>query len=301
MTNNRRKRGHNAAKTDIYQTVTDAIIAAIESGQTAEKFVMPWDGFTSLPLNASTGKSYRGINIPMLWVHQMERRCCSGYWATYKQWQELGAQVRKGEKGAGIVFWKLLDVEPEEDNDEGETRMFARWSTVFNADQVDGFTIPASENQGNARIIETAEDFMAATGARITHGGTRAYYQRGTDTIALPEQSSFHDTPTSTATEAYYSTALHELTHWTGAPKRLDRKKGKRFGDADYAFEELIAELGAAMLCATLGITSSTRPDHAHYIDGWLKALKNDKRFIFSAASQAQKAADYLLSLQPEV
>lgn len=301
MTRNRRKAPRTASKPDIYQSVTTAIIAAIESGQTAEKFVMPWAGFHTLPMNACTGKTYRGINIPVLWAQQMGKSYQSGYWGTYKQWQEVGAQVRKGEKGTSIVFWKLLDVEPEDDNDEAETRMFARWSVVFNADQVEGFEIPTEERQGTARMIETAEDFMTATGATIRTGGTRAYYHRREDYIALPDRDIFHDTPTSTATEAYYSTALHELTHWTGAAQRLDRKKGKHYGDADYAFEEMIAELGAAMSCAMLGITSSTRPDHAHYIDGWLKALKSDKRFIFSAASHAQKAIDYLWSYQPEV
>lgn len=300
MTTTTRKTRRPAIKKDIYQSVTDAIVAAIESGQTKEKFVMPWDGLHSLPLNACTGKSYRGINIPLLWAHQTEKGYTSGYWGTYKQWQEMGAQVRKGEKGACIVFWKILDVEPENDNEEAEARMFARWSTVFNADQVEGFEMAVEQKEGTAQLIGAAEEFIAATGATIETGGRRAYYHRAKDVITLPERDIFHDTPTSTATEAYYSTALHELTHWTGAPKRLDRTKSKRFGDADYAFEELIAELSAAMLCATLGITSNTRADHAHYIDGWLKALKDDKRFIFSAASQAQKAADYLFSLQPD-
>ena len=287
-------------KTDIYQTVTNAIVEAIENGQASDKFVMPWNGFNAVPINAQTGKHYRGVNIPSLWAAQLENGYQSGHWASYKQWKELGAQVRKGEKGAFIVCWKAIEVEPKKDNDEGETRMFAKWFTVFNADQVEGFTIPQEESHGEAQIIETAESFLAATGASIRRGGGEAYYNRTGDFIALPEISLFHNTETSTATECYYSTALHELTHWSGARHRLDRKKGKRFGDGDYAFEELTAELGAAMLCAMLGISSHTRPDHAQYIDSWLKALKNDKKFIFSAASQAQKAADYLFSLQPE-
>jgi antirestriction protein ArdC len=284
---------------DIYQTVTNAIIAAIEAGQTAEKFEMPWSGFSAIPLNAQTGKTYRGVNIPVLWATQMNKGYKSGYWGTYKQWQERGAQVRKGEKAAQIVFWKSFDVEPQGDNEEGETRMFARWSSVFNADQVEGFTIPIEEKAtGEAAIIESAEQFMADTGADIRKGGARAYYDRREDYIALPDMNLFHDTKTSTATEAYYSTACHELVHYSGAAHRLDREKGSKFGNAEYAFEELVAELGAAMLCATLGITSGIRPDHAQYIDGWLKALKSDKKFIFSAASQAQKAADYLTGLQ---
>ncbi|MCB9982118.1 MAG: DUF1738 domain-containing protein [Rhodospirillales bacterium] len=282
---------------DIYQSVTDAIIEAIEAGQTAEKFQMPWSGFSSVPVNAQTKNTYRGINIPILWASQLQAGFASGYWGTYKQWQERGAQVKKGAKGTKIVFWKEIEIEPQEDNAEGETRMFARWSMVFNADQVEGFEIPvAGEGKGSAEILAEAESFLSATGAAIRHGGDRAYYDRAGDYIALPDRDLFHDTDTSTATEGFYSTAFHELTHWAGAPQRLNREKGERFGDPAYAFEELIAELGAAMLCASLGITGSTRADHAQYIDGWLKALKNDKKFIFSAASQAQKAADYLKS-----
>lgn len=287
------------SKQDIYQTVTNTIIAAIENGQTAEKFEMPWSGFSSIPLNAQTGKTYRGVNIPMLWVTQMHEGYSSGYWGTYKQWQERGAQVKKGEKGTQIVFWKSFEIEPQDGSGEPETRMVARWSTVFNADQVDGFTIPVGHAAaGEAKIIDAAETFMADTGAIIKRGGDRAYYHKTQDYIALPDLSLFHDTKTSTATEAFYSTALHELTHWSGAEHRLNREKGRKYGDTKYAFEELVAELGAAMLCAALGISSGTRPDHAQYIDGWLKALKSDKKFIFSAASQAQKAADYLIGQQ---
>ncbi len=125
-----------------------------------------------------------------------------------------------------------------------------------------------------------------------------AFYEQAGDTIGMPDIGRFRDTKTSSATECYYSTLLHELTHWTGAAHRLKRDQGKRYGDKEYAFEELVAELGSAIACGMLGITSSTRPDHAQYIDGWLKALKGDKRFIFSAASHAQKAVDYLVSLQ---
>jgi len=286
-------------KQDIYQTVTNTIIEAIESGQTADKFEMPWSGFSSIPVNAQTGKNCRGVNIPVLWMNQMYSGFKSGYWGTYKQWQEGGAQVKKGEKGTQIVFWKSFDVEPQGDNDEAQTRMFARWSAVFNADQVEGFTIPVEQTTtGEAATMDAAEKFMEGTGANIRKGGASAYYDLAGDYIALPDMSLFHDTKTSTATEGFYSTALHELTHWSGAAHRLDRIKGGKRGDTDYAFEELVAELGAAMLCAALGITPGTRADHAQYIDGWLKALKSDKKFIFSAASQAQKAADYLTDLQ---
>ncbi len=287
-------------KEDIYQTVTNAIIEAIEAGQTADKYQMPWAGYNSIPMNAVSGKTYRGVNIPVLWVHQMKGGFKSGLWGTYKQWAEKGAQVRKGEKGSYIVFWKTLDIAAKDDNEEAETRMFARWSVVFNADQVDGFTIPEATHEGEAASIAAADQFVMNSGAVIKPGQDGAFYHKTEDYIGIPDMSRFHDTKTSSATEAYYSTLLHELTHWTGADHRLEREKGKRFGDSNYAFEELVAEVGSAMLCAALGITSSTRADHAQYIDGWLKALKDDKRFIFSAASQAQKAVDYLASLQPE-
>jgi antirestriction protein ArdC len=289
---------------DIYQSVTDDIIRAIEDGQTAEKFQLPWNGFSAIPENANTGKTYRGINIPVLWAHQLHGGFKSGLWATYKQWQEQGAQVRKGEKGSHIVFWKTFETDAEADAQEetdSKTRIMARWSVVFNADQVDGFTFPESEAAtGTAERIASVEDFITATQAAVKDGQGSAFYDRKQDYIGMPDMGLFRDTENGTATESYYATILHELTHWSGADHRLKREKGKRFGDSAYAFEELVAELGAAMLCAALGIVSTTRADHAQYIDGWLKALKDDKRFIFSAASQAQKAADYLFSLQAQ-
>jgi antirestriction protein ArdC len=175
----------------------------------------------------------------------------------------------------------------------------ARASYVFNADQVDGFEAPPlPEPKDPAQILDRAEAFIAATGADIRHGGNRAFYRFPDDFIQMPERERFMGTETSTATESYYSTLLHELTHWTGSAKRCDRAFGKRFGDEAYAVEELVAELGAAFLCADLGITLEPRADHAAYIDNWLKVLKADKKAIFTAASQAAKATDYLAGLQ---
>ena len=283
---------------DIYQTVTDKLITLMEAGQTAEKWRMPWAGFNTLPNNACTHQTYRGVNIPMLWAYQMEAGHRSGVWASYKQWQQLGAQVRKGEKGAPVVFWKTIDVEPEDDNEDKETRMFARHSTVFNADQVDGFELIPEAQRNEIERNSTIDGFVRATGAEVRHGLGCAFYQRADDFIGMPDADTFQATDSSSPHENYYATLLHELTHWSGAPQRLARQKGQRFGDPVYAFEELIAELGSAMLCATLGLTSTPRADHAQYIDGWLKALKDDKKAIFTAASQAQKAVDYLHGLQ---
>ncbi len=159
--------------------------------------------------------------------------------------------------------------------------------------------LPPTVSSSPLERISNADAFLTYTGANIRYGGNRAFYRRDEDFIALPSSEAFIDTPTSTAQENFYSTALHELTHWSGAPHRLDRTKGKQFGDKECAFEELVAELGAAMLCASLGIVNDPRPDHAHYINNWLHALASDPKYIFLAASQAQKAADYLHSLQP--
>jgi antirestriction protein ArdC len=284
--------------TDIYQRITDQIIAAIEKG--AGRFEMPWHANSGMPANAVSGKFYRGINVPVLWATAQEKGYDCPLWATYKQWQEKGAQVRKGEKSALVVFWKFFDT--AKDTEEAETepeersgrRAMARSYPVFNAGQVDGFTppLPAEPNQGER--IQHAEAFFRHTGAVIKHGGPQAFYQPGTDEIRMPAFEAFK------SPEAYYATGLHELTHWTGAPQRLDRNLKGRFGSENYSFEELVAELSAAYQMAILGLANEPRQEHAAYIQSWLKGLRDDKRLIFAAASHAQRAADYLQSLQPK-
>lgn len=286
-------------KFDVYTTVTDSIIAAIEAGQTGDKWVMPWSGSMSVAQNATTQKSYRGVNILALWAEQTIKGYNSNYWASYKQWASKGGQVRKGSKSTGIVYWSTIE-DKKKKNEDGSPKkfMFAKYSLVFNADCVDGYELPVEpEKPGTAEQIETADKFILGTEAKISYEGTRAFYSPSSDSITIPPIEKFFDTETSTATESYYSTQLHELTHWTGANHRLERIKHKKFGDKDYAFEELVAELGAAMMCSTLGITASTRADHAQYIHNWLKGLKNDKKLIFTAASQSQKAVDFLEAL----
>ena len=283
-------------RTDIYQSVTDTIIEALEQGLSTD-FELPWHGCSIVPQNARTGNYYHGINVPLLWAHQMKSAYSSGTWATYKQWQDMGAQVKKGEKGRQIVFWKSIEVEPTQDNEQREQIMFAKYSTVFNADQVEGYILPQDDFETNdIQAISAADDLIDASGADIRFDERRAYYSVTDDYINLPSPQFFKDTCGSTATQNYYSTAFHELVHWTGAEKRLNRDQKHKFASKDYAFEELVAELGAAMLCASTGVESSPRDDHAIYIQNWLKALKDDKKFIFSASSQAQKAADYLFS-----
>lgn len=287
--------------TDVYASVTSNIIAAIEAG--AGEWKMPWHcagAALTRPVNGVTGNAYRGINVVALWAAAAARGYQTGTWATFKQWQARGAQVQRGEKGTMVAFYKQFDAKVEKDGKtETEKRFMARASYVFNADQVEGWTAPKNPAAPNpVQPIQAADRFIQATGADIRHGGTSAHYSPVTDHIQMPPQDAFTGTATSTATESYYGTLLHELVHWTGPGSRCNREFGKRFGDDAYAFEELIAELGAAFLCADLGINQTPRADHAAYVNGWLRVLKGDKRAIFNAASAAAKATDYLETLQ---
>ena len=290
-------------RADIYQRITDRIAAAIEAG--AGRWQMPWhpgaDGVAPrLPVNASTGKPYRGINTVVLWATAQAEGYPSAVWATYRQWAELGAQVRKGEQSSPVVFWKISDKDEQEDGDNGQdgedgrrSRVFARGYSVFNATQVDGYEAPALPALPEPERIGHAEAFFAALGADIRHGGNRACYVPGLDQVRMPPFPTFRDAV------AYYATLAHEATHWTGHASRCARDLRGRFGEEAYAAEELVAELGAAFLCADLALAPEPRPDHAAYVASWLKVLRGDKRAIFTAAAKAQQAADWMHTRQP--
>lgn len=291
-------------KFDVHQEITDRIVAAIE---TAGEFRLPWikakGGSFARPVNIASGNLYNGVNIVSLWVSALASDYSSNIWGTYRQWQERGAQVRKGEKSSLVVFYKELTVE-QRNEETGETgtaeRLMARASHVFNAAQVEGFTIE-TETLPDSPIfdpIERAEQFAKSTGARIEETGDRACYIPSADTIRMPERRRFTETETTTPAEGFYSTLCHELVHWSGAKSRLDRDLIGRFGSESYAVEELIAELGAAFLCSDLAITPEPRADHACYIANWLKVLKDDKRAIFTAASKASQAASWLQAME---
>lgn len=289
---------------DIYQRVTDQIVAELEKG--VRPWLKPWNaghaaGRITRPLRAN-GIPYRGINVLILWGAATAQGFTAPLWLTYKQAQELGAQVRKGEKGSLVVYAnKITRTEQDEQTGEDLERQipFLKGYTVFNAEQVDGlpahfYAVQAPTLDPVARI-ERAEAFFAATGATIREGGNQAYYTAAGDHVQMPPFVAFNEP------EAYYATLAHELTHWTKHPKRLDRDFGrKRWGDEGYAMEELVAELGAAFVCADLQLTPQPRQEHASYIASWLKALKDDRRAIFAAAAHAQRAADYLAALQPQ-
>lgn len=282
---------------DLHAEITGQLIAAIEAEP--GKPVLPWrksGGALHLPMNALTGNAYNGVNILSLWVAGEVRGFGCAQWGTYRQWAELGAQVRKGEKSSLVVFYKEFETDPDPDDagDTGKRRM-ARASHVFNAAQVDGFDLPpAPESLGPVERIARADAFVGATGARVGHGGERAFYAPSTDHIQMPDEGLFTGTQTMTRSEGYYATLVHELIHWSGAKHRLDREMGKRFGDRAYAAEELVAEVGAAFLCAELGITQELRADHAQYLANWLELLKDDSKAIFAAAARASEAARYL-------
>jgi antirestriction protein ArdC len=281
---------------DLHQRVTDEIVRAIEAG--AGPFVMPWHGFPQgLPRNVMTGHPYNGVNTLVLWAAARTRRYLTPYWATYRQWRELAAQVRKGEKATTVVFYKQVPLEGE-DVETGDVvhdyRLVARAFFVFNGEQVDGWKAPGPEAIDLVQNHDRIEDFALCTGADIRSAGDRAYYDPMGDYITIPNRVRFVGSPTSSATEGYYSTVFHELVHWTGHHRRLGRKLEGRFGSESYAMEELVAEFGAAFLCAEFLVPNKPRPDHAAYIQGWLKVLKADKRAIFAASTAAHQAVDFL-------
>lgn len=281
----------------IYDTITNQIIASLEAG--AGKFSLPWHRSTTpltRPVNAVTRKSYRGVNVLALWASAEAQDFGHGLWATYRQWQSLGAQVRKGEKASPIVFYKVFDKVDGKGTEERDSsaRIFAQASHVFNVGQVEGYAMPELPETADFDPIPNADAFVAATGAAVRIQGDSAHYTPSADTITMPERQLFFATESGSAEQNWYATLLHELVHWSGAEHRLARTFGKRFGDDAYAMEELVAELGSAFLCGDLGISSKPRPDHAHYLASWLNVLKADNRAIFTAASAAAKAADWL-------
>jgi antirestriction protein ArdC len=290
-------------RSDIYQRITDQIVAELENG--VRPWMKPWSaehlgGRVVRPLRHN-GIGYQGINVLMLWGEAMAKGYAAPIWMTFKQALVLGGCVRKGEKGSLVVYSNSITrTETDTDtNEETATQIhYMKGYTVFNVEQIDGlpthyYAKPARPTPAILRN-ELVERFFAATRADIRHGGDRAFYAPSNDHIQMPPLESFRDP------ESYYATLAHEETHWTKHPSRLDRDLGrKRWGDEGYAMEELVAELGAAFLCADLELTPELRGDHASYIDTWLKVLKGDKRAIFAAASHAQRAADFLHRLQP--
>jgi len=250
---------------DIYQDVTDRIVALLERG--VRPWAPQWDAKGSCPVipTRSNGEAYRGINIALLWGAAEARGFTSQQWMTFNQAKALGGAVRKGAKAERVVYWGTFKAPGDdgEEGEEGKAKLFAKYYSVFNVCEIDG--LPASYYEGGEPLpeierIANAEAFVKGVGADVRHGGNKAFFSPSGDFVQMPPAGAFSEI------ENYYSTLSHELTHWTGAKARLDRQFGKRFGDKAYAFEELIAELGAAFAMARLGIASEPREDHASYL-----------------------------------
>lgn len=279
-----------------YQVVTDFIIASLDdSNVDAKEWKAPWNktGFNMDAMNVNTGNKYNGVNVFILGISAMRFGYPENKWGSYKQLAEKGLQVRKGEKGTPIIFFKML----EKKNDAGKVESkfpLARYSTVFNVAQCEGYVAPAVTAGEHFADIDAVEAFIAATGANIQIGGDAACYIPSMDMIRMPAKESFVSDEHATNVEHFYSTMFHELVHWTKHKSRLDRSNDELNTDR-YAFEELVAELGAAMINHSFGLPSDGRADHAQYIKGWLKALKSDPKYIVQAAKKAQAAADFLL------
>jgi antirestriction protein ArdC len=277
------------AQIDAYQEITDRIVKALESG--TSPWVKPWAS-CGAPRNAISGREYSGINTILLGMSPY----MSQSWLTFKQAQDVGANVRKGEHGTRIVFFKAFKVKDANAEGEGKEKSIPvlRTFTVFNTQQIDN--LPEKYHPAKPESLPLFTDNLQAEGllnkAHIEHGKAQACFIPSMDIIHLPNKTDF------SSHAHYYATALHELTHWTGAKNRLARDFSGRFGDAAYAFEELCADLGSAFLCAHCQIDGHTLDNHASYIASWIKVLKSDKKAIFTASSQARQAMEYLTGKQ---
>ncbi len=290
-------------RVDVYTRVTNRIIEELEQG--TRPWLKPWNaehaaGRITRPLRHN-GQAYKGINVLMLWASAELQGFISPFWLTFQQAKELGGHVKKGEHGSPVVYASTFKkTETTDDGQESEAEIpFLKEYTVFSADQCEGlpphFYQMEQPPAEKLERIDRAEEFFANTKADIRTGGNRAYYAIDADYVRMPPFETFRDA------ESHAATLAHELTHWTRHATRLNREFGrKKWGDEGYAMEELVAELGSAFLCADLQITPEVREDHASYIDSWLKVLKDDKRAVFSAASHASKAVDFLHGLQPQ-
>jgi len=284
------------SRASVYELVTDRILKLLETG--AVPWRKPWSASAGFPRSLASGKTYRGINVFTLSAASYE----SLYWLTFKQAQARGGNVRKGEHGFPVVFWRWPDRDDETDAGEADAPKLSRrgpllrYYTVFNVAQCEGIQYPLTVAAPRTHTpIESCERILAGMPDRpaVDHGSARACYSRGLDRVSMPHPPAF------VSGEAYYATLFHELAHATGHERRLDRDTltaSKSFGDANYSREELVAEMGAAYLCGEAGIDCATIDNAASYLAGWIQALRGDARLVVIAAAQAQKAADYALN-----
>ena len=296
-----------SSRADVRDQLTAKIIELLErGGLEAMKRWRKTAANLGRPMNAMTAKPYQGGNVIFLWMASMDAGYASPLWLTFKQAKEMGGQVRKGEKGTLCAYWSKIETKASketraqaiaqgEDAPKAAERLMCKPFWLFNVAQVDGlpahYYTEAETVKGQAiEPIEAADRLVEATGAVIRYGGNKAFFSPAGDYIGMPKPEQFP------GAEVFYATLQHELTHWTGHSSRLNREFGKRFGDSAYAFEELVAELGAAFMGAEMGFVDVNIEGHAHYVEHWLEVLKNDRNAIFTAAKHASEAADYLLA-----
>jgi antirestriction protein ArdC len=296
-----RAKGGGTDRASLYQEVTDRVIGELEQGRVP--WVQPWDGAGTglgLPKNAATGRRYSGVNILILWGAVIDRAFAGQSWLTFRQALDMGGNVRKGERGTTVCYADRFIPQTEreraqrEGDDPGSVPFLKRF-TVFNVEQCDGLpervfarVAPLPEPQVEPR----AEALIEATGAHVIVRGDTAFYSPSLDFIQVPPQPAFFQQID------YYRTCFHELGHWTGHPSRLNRDQSGRYRSHPYAREELVAEMTSAFICADLSIVPTVR--HADYLGSWLEVLREDNRAIFRAASQASKAADFILAFHAE-
>lgn len=277
------------SKTDAYEAITDKIIGILEAGKAAGSITWNGQGEAGrMPYNLKTGDPYSGVNVLSLWIGAESQGYTSPAWLTFKQAIDLGGHVRKGEKSTLGIYFEARERKETNPSGEEETRRvpFVKTFHVFNLDQVEG--IPKPEPFASWDPLERAEEVIRNSGASITEGGTRAFYNPVKDDIRLPDRERFR------CPENFYAVAMHELTHWTGHKSRLARDLKNRFGTEAYAMEELVAELGAAFLGAETGVRGKLE-HHASYVESWLRVLKGDRKAIVTAASAASKAARFVI------
>lgn len=278
----------------IYESITQSIVERLKEG--VRPWHQPWkSGSTTLPLR-SNGIPYQGINVLILWMQSAQMGYTSSKWMTFKQAQELGGSVKKGERGTHIFYSNTVEktTTDEEGNEELHKQSFLRSYSVFNVAQIQGlpaefYGVPATGGLSPKERIASLEAFAKSTDAQIEEGGDRACYFPSLDKINMPPFASF-ETP-----ESYYATLCHELVHWTGHPSRLNRELSSKNKIEAYAFEELVAELGSAFLASILGITPGVSESHVDYLGSWIALLEGNHSLIFKAASLAQRAVEFLL------
>ncbi|MGQ2975295.1 MAG: ArdC family protein [Sphingopyxis sp.] len=290
-------RKERTERASLYSEVTNRIIAELEEGRLP--WVQPWDNAAcgcTMPQNAGRARKYSGINVLILWAEVVAKGYASQRWLTYRQAEAAGGNVRRGEKGTVICYADRFTPKAEAEAARGEDRevrqvAFLKRFVVFNVDQCEGlpesYTAPMV-SPAPVLAISEADALIAASGATFQIGGAEAFYSPSHDFVQVPQQAAFHE-PIN-----WYRTALHELGHWTGHGSRLDRDQKGGFGSNSYAKEELVAEMASAFTCASLGIAPTVR--HSDYIASWLSVLRGDEKAIFRSASQASRAADFLLA-----